>query len=90
MQPPRARHTPAQAAVHFEAVLADKLGGGSRQAKLQLAWCHGLCGKSDEAMALYAAVLDDDLACLPALLDRGKLHVRHHMWEASARAPSRA
>ena len=73
-----------EASHHFAAALAlgnQHSAGGQQQLRLQLAWCHGFTGEAIEAgLELYAAVLDDELFCAPAFLDRGKLYIRRHDW----------
>ena len=52
--------------------------------KLQLAWCYGLTdGRREEALELYSKVLDNDLLCCAAFMDRGKLHIRGCEWECA-------
>ena len=53
------------------------------QLRLQLAWCCGLAGERDEAVRVYETVLEDHLLCVPAFLDRGKMMIRSHSWEAA-------
>ena len=55
-----------------------------RRVRLQLAWCYGLAeGRRQQAIGLYAQVLDKDPLCLPAFLDRGKIHIRSCVWEGA-------
>ena len=75
-----ARGEHSAAAHHFESALALAplhTAGGAQQLKLQLAWCLGhLPARAAESSRLYSEILDEDLFCGAAFLDRGKFAIR--------------
>lgn len=78
----------AEATSHLERANADAATAEWQSLKLQLGWCYGLSGRRDDAEALYSAVLDDDLLCCNALLDRGKMHIRSYEWVRAGPPPA--
>ena len=69
-----------EAAEHFEAAAKGAPLACAQHVKLQLAWSLWHCRRNDDAAATYWAVLDDDVLCWQALIDRARMNLGAGLW----------
>lgn len=69
-----------EAAAALQGALAISPAETKQHVQLQLAWQLWKSGKSDEADRLYADVLDADVFCWQAMLDRARMHLAAGEW----------
>ncbi len=70
----------AEAAVHLRNAAQGAPAACSQIIKLQLAWSYWHSGRQDEAESVYWEVLDDDVLCWQALVDRARMHLGLGDW----------
>ena len=69
-----------EASGHFEKAVHGAPRTCEQHLKLQLAWSSWHSGRQVEAEEIYHAVLDDDVLCWQALLDRARMHLGMGAW----------
>ena len=70
----------AEAAVHFSNGLRGAPETCKQHVQLQLAWAYWHSHRNADAEALYWEILDDDVLCWQALVDRARMHLQSQFW----------
>ena len=70
----------AEACEHLGAAAQRAPSLCAQHLQLQYAWACWHCGRYADAEALYWQVLDDDVLCWQALIDRSRMHLQREAW----------
>ena len=69
-----------EAAEHYSAAAEGAPDSCVQHVRLQLAWCLWHSGRAGDAEAVYWEVLDNDVLCWQALVDRARMHLSRGSW----------